>query len=103
VLFGKFIFLNILLSHFSLFPTYFLTSLIFRNHSYINHVFNKIKIIWATSKGARYFYYEFTSVGHRGKEACYIRSISAKALEDVVLENINQISQSDILIQKILC
>ncbi|MEN3186957.1 MAG: hypothetical protein ABDK92_10100, partial [Atribacterota bacterium] len=40
--------------------------------------------------------------GHRGKEACSVRSIPAKALEDVVLEKISQISQNEILLQKIL-
>ena len=57
---------------------------------------------WATSKGTRYFYYECTSVGHRGKTACSVRSIPARALEEVVLKKINQISQNEILLQKIL-
>jgi len=57
---------------------------------------------WATSKGTRYFYYECTSVGHRGKSACSVRSIPAKALEEVILKKINQINQNEILLQRIL-
>ncbi|MCD6257672.1 hypothetical protein J7J45_06375, partial [Candidatus Aerophobetes bacterium] len=41
-------------------------------------------------------------VGHRGKSACSVRSIPAKVLEEVVLKKINQISQNEILLQKIL-
>jgi site-specific DNA recombinase len=57
---------------------------------------------WATSKGTRYFYYECTSVGHRGKEACRVKSIPAKAFEEVILKKIDQISQNEILLHKIL-
>ncbi len=57
---------------------------------------------WATSKSRRYFYYECTSVGHSGKEACEVRQISAPALEEVIIERISQISQNELLLYKIL-
>jgi len=57
---------------------------------------------WAVSKGKRYFYYECTSVEHSGKEACQVRQISASALEEIIIERIEQISQNDILLHGIL-
>jgi len=56
---------------------------------------------WALSKGRRYFYYECTSIQHRGRRVCSVRSINAEVLEELVIKRIEEISRDEILLQKI--
>lgn len=58
--------------------------------------------VWAVSKGKRYFYYDCTSVQHRGRGVCSVRSISAEVLEGLVLKRIDEIAQNEILLQRLV-
>ena len=57
---------------------------------------------WSLSRGKRYFYYECTTSGHGGANACSIRSISAPALESLILRRIRMLKRDDVLLKKIL-
>ena len=57
---------------------------------------------WALSKGRRYFYYECTSIQHRGCRVCSVRSINAEILEELVIRRIEEISRDEILLQRIV-
>ena len=58
--------------------------------------------VWAVSKGKRYFYYDCTSVQHRGRGVCSVRSINAEVLEGLVLKRIEEISQNEIHILRLV-
>ena len=57
---------------------------------------------WSLSHGRRYFYYECTTLGHKGKDACGVKAISAPALESLVLRIIRKIRKDDILFNQII-
>jgi site-specific DNA recombinase len=58
--------------------------------------------VWAVSKGKRYFYYDCTSVQHRGRGVCSVRSINAEVLEGLVLERIEEIAQNEVLLMRLV-
>ena len=57
---------------------------------------------WSLSHSKRYFYYECTTLGHGGKGACSMKSVSAPALEFLILRRIRMIKRDDTLLKKIL-
>jgi site-specific DNA recombinase len=55
---------------------------------------------FAHSKGRKYFYYKCTSVDHLDKSACPVRSVPARALEDIVIERLSVLAEHDELLQE---
>ena len=50
---------------------------------------------WSTSKGKRYFYYECTTLGHKGKQACTMKAVRAAALESLVMRRIRALKRNE--------
>ncbi len=57
---------------------------------------------WAMSKGERYFYYECTTMHHKGRRYCSGKGINARVLEGFVIKRIEEISRNEILLQRIV-
>lgn len=57
---------------------------------------------FAYSKGNKFFYYKCLSVIKMNKEACVVRSITAKALEDFVLRRMTQMGQNKDLVDRLV-
>jgi len=57
---------------------------------------------WSLAHGRRYFYYECTTAGHGGNTACGMKSISAPALESLVLRIIRKMKREPVLLQDII-
>ncbi|MBI3316925.1 MAG: recombinase family protein [Candidatus Omnitrophica bacterium] len=52
--------------------------------------------------GKKYLYYQCTKVGHADRTACEIRRVSARTLEQLVIDRISFLSEREGLIQKIV-
>lgn len=57
---------------------------------------------FAYSKGRKYLYYTCTRVMKEGADACVIRSVSAPALEDLLLERLGQLVDNEALVAKMV-
>lgn len=54
----------------------------------------------AVKKGKTYLYYQCTKVGHSDKTACAVRRVSAKALENLVIQRLRFLSKRKDLVEK---
>lgn len=57
---------------------------------------------FAYSKGNKFFYYKCMSVVRLDKSACKVRSVPAKALEQFVLRRMEQLSQNQVLVNRLV-
>ena len=57
---------------------------------------------WSIGRSKRYFYYACTKAIHSGKNACSIRTISASAIEQLVLNRIRSLAKDNELFRNVM-